>query len=103
MAMRVESILSAQKNVLYILLATTRLFALLNLALQVKQRFKQAAKSLVGGRRTCYIDLAFASSEAMTIAGRMPDDSVNRVTARLVEPEAFILINAIASSWLSGL
>lgn len=42
------------------------------------------------------IDLAFESSESITIDGRMPDGSVNRVTARLVAPEAYILIKAIA-------
>ncbi len=42
------------------------------------------------------IDLAFESSEAITIEGKMPDGSVNQVTARLVAPEAYILIKAIA-------
>ena len=32
----------------------------------------------------------------ITIEGRMPDGSVNQVTGRLVAPEAFILIKAIA-------
>lgn len=42
------------------------------------------------------IDLAFEASEVITIEGRMPDGSVNQVTARLVAPEAYILIKAIA-------
>ncbi len=42
------------------------------------------------------IDLAFEASETITIDGRMPDGSVNQVTARLVAPEAYILIKAIA-------
>ncbi len=42
------------------------------------------------------IDLAFEASEVIAIEGRMPDGSVNQVTARLVAPEAFILIKAIA-------
>jgi hypothetical protein len=42
------------------------------------------------------IDLAFESSESITINGKMPDGSVNQVTARLVAPEAYILIKAIA-------
>ena len=33
------------------------------------------------------IDLAFEASELITIEGRMPDGSVNQVTARLVAPE----------------
>jgi hypothetical protein len=42
------------------------------------------------------IDLAFEASETITIDGTMPDGSVNQVTARLVAPEAYILIKAIA-------
>ncbi len=42
------------------------------------------------------IDLAFQASETIIIKGRMPDGSVNQVTARLVAPEAYILIKAIA-------
>lgn len=42
------------------------------------------------------IDLAFEASETITIEGRMPDGSVNQVTARLVAPAAYILIKAIA-------
>jgi hypothetical protein len=42
------------------------------------------------------IDLAFEASEMITIDGRMPDGSVNQVTARLVAPEAYILIKSIA-------
>jgi len=42
------------------------------------------------------IDLAFEASEPIAIEGRMPDGSINQVTARLVTPEAFILIKAIA-------
>ncbi|MFO0884671.1 MAG: GSU2403 family nucleotidyltransferase fold protein [Pirellulales bacterium] len=42
------------------------------------------------------IDLAFEASEPITIEGKMPDGSLNAVTARLVTPEAFILIKAIA-------
>lgn len=42
------------------------------------------------------IDLAFEASETIAIDGRMPDGSVNQVTARLVAPEAYILIKAIA-------
>jgi Nucleotidyltransferase len=42
------------------------------------------------------IDLAFEASETITVDGRMPDGSVNQVTARLVAPEAYILIKAIA-------
>ena len=42
------------------------------------------------------IDLAFEASETITVDGRMPDGTVNQVTARLVAPEAFILIKAIA-------
>lgn len=42
------------------------------------------------------IDLAFESFENITIEGNMPDGSVNKVAARLVAPEAYILIKAIA-------
>jgi hypothetical protein len=42
------------------------------------------------------IDLAFEASETITVEGRMPDGSDNQVTARLVAPEAYILIKAIA-------
>lgn len=42
------------------------------------------------------IELAFEASETITVNGRMPDGSVNHVTARLVAPEAYILIKAIA-------
>ena len=42
------------------------------------------------------IDLAFEASVVIAIEGRMPDGSVNQVTARLVAPEAYILIKAIA-------
>ena len=42
------------------------------------------------------IDLAFEASEMITIDGRMPDGSVNQLTARLVAPEAYVLIKAIA-------
>lgn len=42
------------------------------------------------------IDLAFESFDLVTIDGRMPDGSLNQVTARLVSPEAYILIKAIA-------
>ncbi|MFN7890772.1 MAG: hypothetical protein ACK5OC_10820, partial [Pirellula sp.] len=42
------------------------------------------------------IDLAFEASETITVDGRMPDGSANQVTARLVAPEAYILIKAIA-------
>ncbi|MFZ4083750.1 MAG: hypothetical protein ACOYKN_21155 [Pirellula sp.] len=42
------------------------------------------------------IDLAFEASETIIVDGRMPDGSVNQVTARLVAPEAYILIKAIA-------
>lgn len=42
------------------------------------------------------IDLAFEASESVIIDGRMPDGSINQVTARLVAPEAYILIKAIA-------
>ena len=42
------------------------------------------------------IDLAFEASETLTVDGRMPDGSINQVTARLVSPEAYILIKAIA-------
>lgn len=42
------------------------------------------------------IDLAFEASEWITIDGRMPDGSGNQVSARLVSPEAYILIKAIA-------
>ncbi|MCY2974547.1 MAG: GSU2403 family nucleotidyltransferase fold protein [Planctomycetota bacterium] len=41
------------------------------------------------------VDLAFEASETITLCGRMPDGSVNQVTARLVAPEAYILIKAI--------
>lgn len=42
------------------------------------------------------IDLAFEASETITVEGRMPDGAINQVTARLVAPEAYILIKAIA-------
>jgi hypothetical protein len=42
------------------------------------------------------IDLVFEASETITIDGQMPDGSFNQVTARLVAPEAYILIKAIA-------
>lgn len=42
------------------------------------------------------IDLAFESSELIGIDGKMPDGSLNHVVARLVSPEAYILIKAIA-------
>lgn len=42
------------------------------------------------------IDLAFEVSESITIDGKMPDGSFNQVSARLVAPEAYILIKAIA-------
>lgn len=42
------------------------------------------------------IDLAFEAFETITIDGRMPDGSINQVNARLVAPEAYILIKAIA-------
>jgi hypothetical protein len=42
------------------------------------------------------IDLAFEACEEMTIAGMMPDGTHNVVRARIVRPEAFILIKAFA-------
>jgi hypothetical protein len=42
------------------------------------------------------IDLAFEASETVTVAGSMPDGSANQVTARLVAPEAYILIKELA-------
>lgn len=42
------------------------------------------------------IDLAFEASEMITVDGTMPDGTLNQVTARLVSPEAYILIKAIA-------
>ncbi len=42
------------------------------------------------------IDLAFESCEAITIEGNMPDGTHNTVRARIVRPEAFILIKAFA-------
>lgn len=42
------------------------------------------------------IDLAFEAFEVIAIEGRMPDGSINQVTARLVAPEAYILIKAVA-------
>jgi hypothetical protein len=42
------------------------------------------------------IDLAFEACEEITIKGFMPDGSMNTVRARIVRPEAFILIKAFA-------
>lgn len=42
------------------------------------------------------IDLAFEASITITMDGRMPDGSMNQLTARLVAPEAYILIKAIS-------
>ncbi len=42
------------------------------------------------------IDLAFEASETITLEGKMPDGTVNQMTARLAAPEAYILIKAIA-------
>ena len=44
------------------------------------------------------IDLAFEHSEEIKLEGMMPDGSHNVVRARIVKPEAFILIKAFALS-----
>lgn len=59
-----------------------------------KQDFIQIDEIRISALRG--IDLAFEAPEPITIEGRMPDGSLNAVTARLVTPEAFILIKAIA-------
>lgn len=42
------------------------------------------------------IDLAFEACDEITIEGIMPDGSMNSVRARIVRPEAFVLIKAFA-------
>ncbi|MEL7500446.1 MAG: hypothetical protein AAFN77_22825 [Planctomycetota bacterium] len=42
------------------------------------------------------VDLAFENSKEITIEGRMPNGSDNVVHARIVSPEAFLLIKAFA-------
>ncbi len=42
------------------------------------------------------IDLAFEACEEITIEGQMPDGEPNTVRARIVRPEAFLLIKAFA-------
>jgi hypothetical protein len=44
------------------------------------------------------LDLAFEACDEITIEGTMPDGVVNSVRARIVRPEAFILIKAFAMS-----
>ncbi len=42
------------------------------------------------------VDLAFENCEEITITGKMPNGSDNVVNARIVSPEAFVLIKAFA-------
>ena len=42
------------------------------------------------------VDLAFENSKEITIVGKMPNGSENVVRARIVSPEAFLLIKAFA-------
>ena len=42
------------------------------------------------------LDLAFDVCREIEISGRMPDGALNKVRAKIVEPEAFILIKAFA-------
>lgn len=42
------------------------------------------------------LDLAFNASDEIEISGSMPDETLNTVRARIVRPEAFILIKAFA-------